>query len=261
MTIPYLENQMGVETIMSTPRPNLVCYLALHQCYCDSPVHEQLDKLALLSEEELGNRLVEKCIKYGHWSVAEQAFFTFNVWGYPHDVMVQARTHRHLSFSVQSQRYTYKKINELGNKYIETSLTETEQLYDSCEELQRLFYFRRPGQLYLDRDGNKYEYTQHDFEDDLVDTLDCAILFAERINNGKAPEHARQLLSQNVRQHFIMGGNARALLHFCDLRLPKDAQLEIRYMAQAMFDQFSLYMPELSQWYKQHRYGKSKLSP
>jgi thymidylate synthase (FAD) len=252
--INYLENQMGVKTLTSTPRPNLVCYLALHQCYSDSPVHRQLETLSELPDSELGRRLVDKCIKFGHWSVAEQAFFSFNAWGYPHDVLVQARTHRHLSFSAQSQRYTYKKIFDLGNQYILNGIVD----YNA---LQQLFYFRRPDQKYLDRDGNKYLYSQSDFENDIIDTFESAVKFSERVTNGKAPEHARQLLNQNIRQHFVVGGNARAILHFCDLRLPKDAQCEIQHMAKSLFDNFSEYMPELAAWYKQNRYGKSKLSP
>jgi thymidylate synthase (FAD) len=238
----------------STPRPNLMCYMALHQCYADWPVYEELEKYALLSEEELGKRLVERCIKYGHWSVAEQAYFTFNVWGYPHDVLVQARTHRHLSFSAQSQRYTFKKIYDFGNHYL---------LHDfvSYEELQRLFYFREPNKKYLDREGNKYEYTQANFERDILATFELVVKYAERMHEGMSPEHARHLLPQNIRQHFVLGANARAILHFCDLRLPKDAQGEIRHMAESLFNVFSREMPELAEWYKVNRYQKSKLSP
>lgn len=245
---------MSTELIGATPRPNLVCYLALHQCYSDSPVFLESEKYGLLSDAELGKRLVEKCIQFGHWSVVEQAYFSFNVWGYPHDVLVQARTHRHMSFSAQSQRYTFKRIHEMGNQYLLHGLTP----YD---ELQKLFYFREPEKHYLDREANKYIYRQSQFEEDVLRTFELVVKFSERILDGQAPEHARQLLPQNIRQHFVLGCNARALLHFCDLRLPKDAQGEIRHMAHSLFTEFEALMPEVAQWYRLNRYQKSKLSP
>lgn len=248
------KNDMGVELISATPRPNLVCYMALHQCYADFPVHTELQKYTELSEAELGRRLVDKCIKFGHWSVAEQAFFTFNVWGYPHDVLVQARTHRHMSFSAQSQRYTFKQVYELGNQYVLNGI-------EDYSKLQELFYFREPESTYLDREGNRYLYRQEDLEKDLFATLVSAANFADRVSNGHAPEHARHLLTQNIRQHFILGCNARALLHFCDLRLPKDAQSEIRHMASSLFAEFEGLMPELAEWYRTQRMYKNKLSP
>lgn len=245
---------MGVELMGATPRPNLVCYMALHQCYADVPVYTELEKFKALPEAELGRRLVDRCIKFGHWSVVEQAFFSFNVWGYPHDVLVQARTHRHMSFSAQSQRYTFKRIYELGNQYVLNGITD----YDI---LQELFYFREPDRTYLDREGNKYIYRWSDFERDLMDTLSAVARFATRISEGHAPEHARQLLTQNVRQHYVLGCNARALLHFCDLRLPRDAQSEIRHKAESLFSEFEPQMPEVAQWYREHRMGKNRLSP
>lgn len=248
------KNPHGVHLLSSTFNPNETCYMALHQCYSDYAV--ALEPNPLLSEEEYGNRLVKNCIKFGHWSVIEHAQMVFNVWGFPHDVLVQARTHRHLSFSAQSQRYTYKRVYDLGNQYLLNGHGNT-----SYDELLDLFYFREPGQTYLDREGNKYHYSYELFESDVVDTFNSVVRFAERIHQGYAPEHARQILPQNIRQHFVLSCNARALLHFCDLRLPADAQLEIRKMATLLFENFETYMPEVAQWYRKNRYGKSRLAP
>ena len=55
--------------------------------------------------------------------------------------------------------------------------------------------------------------------------------------------------------------NARSLLHFCDLRIPKDAQSEIRTMAEMLFEEFKIWMPEVAEWYEKNRKGKNKLSP
>ena len=78
---------------------------------------------------------------------------------------------------------------------------------------------------------------------------------------GYAPEHARDFLPQNIRQNFSVTLNARSLLHFCDMRIPKDAQLEIRTLAMMMFDHFKEFMPEVAEYYEKKRYGKNKLAP
>lgn len=254
MSLITYKNPCGVSLLSATPNPNKTCWMALHQCYSDAPVVSS--DTPNISEKEFGDRLVKNCIQYGHWSVVEHAHMVFNVWGFPHDVLVQARTHRHLSFSAQSQRYTYKRVYDLGNQYL---LNGHGSVY--YEDLLELFYFREPGHKYLDREGTKYVYTHELFESDVVDTFNSVVRFAERIHQGYAPEHARQILTQNLRQHFVMSCNARALLHFCDLRLPKDAQLEIRSMAELLFYQFKSYMPELAAWYEKKRHGKSLLAP
>jgi thymidylate synthase (FAD) len=187
--------------------------------------------------------------------VLEHAHFVFNAVNYPHDVVVQARTHRILSFSVQSQRYTYEKVYNLGKLVAERRPSKPELL------LNDTFYFRNPGEKYIDREGNKYTYTDADHLEDVDDTLEACVKFAERIDKGYAPEHARMQLPQNFRQNFVVSGNARALLHFCDLRLPKDAQTEIRDFAEKLFLIYETQMPEVAEWYRKNRYGRNKLSP
>ena len=85
--------------------------------------------------------------------------------------------------------------------------------------------------------------------------------YTEGVNNGVAPEQVRDLLPQSIRQDFVVTMNARSLLHFCDLRLPADAQPEIRTLAQILFDELSDWMPEVAEHYRKTRFGKNKLSP
>lgn len=246
---------MQVELLSCTPNPNLICYEAMHQCYSCDGVFLDRHSYQDLNPSELGRRIVKNCISHGHWSILEPAYFVFNAIGYPHDVIVQARTHRHLSFSVQSQRYTFEKIYNLGKILLENRPNFPEEL------IKDAFYFRTPDHKYYDREGNKYLYSLADYEDDLNEVARACKIFASKIDKGFAPEHARQTLPQNIRQHFVMSCNARALLHFCDLRLPRDAQLEIRHFATEVFNIFSEHMPEVAEWYRQNRYGKNKLSP
>ncbi len=187
----------------------------------------------------------------------EHPHITFCVSGFPHNVMAQATRHRLLSFSVQSQRYTGQRIQKLALKYEDTALGPDE---DWLEKAEALFYLRPVGE-YLDREGRKYLYSQEDRYGDSCYLSQFVLDYRDRLDQGYAPEHARDFLPQNIRQDFVVTFNARSLLHFCDLRLPKDAQLEIRTMAQMLFEKFKEWMPEVAQWYEKNRYEKSKLAP
>lgn len=245
-----------VEILSKTEKPNLLSYLALHQCYAEKATADDLSKYSALSEEELGKRVVNKCLKFGHYSVIEHPTITFNVIGFPHSVMVQMTRHRHLSFSVQSQRYTGERIVKNANKI----LRNFDGKYCKKELVEEIFYLRPTGD-YLDREGHKYLYSSEDRERDLNDIVRLMLDYTERLNNGVAPEHARDLLPQSIRQDFVVTMNARSLLHFCDLRLPADAQPEIRTLAQILFDELSDWMPEVAEHYRKTRFGKNKLSP
>jgi thymidylate synthase (FAD) len=187
----------------------------------------------------------------------EHPSITFNVINFPHSVMVQARTHRiGITFDVQSQRYTSKRILRL-NQVLKNTTDPTEIL----SLLQEVFYFRPTG-YYFDREGNKYLYSEEEREKDIIFTKNAVEYYAHKVENqGYAPEHARDLLTQNIRQHFVVTFNARSLLHFCDLRLPKDAQPEIRNLAYLIFTHFSNWMPEVAEFYAKKRFGKNLLAP
>lgn len=263
----YLINDplFRIEILAKTERPNLVSYLAMHQCYSEKVIIDEIPELSKLPDFELGRRVVDKCLKFGHWSVIEAPTITFCVSGFPHNVMVQATRHRHLSFSVQSQRYTGERIFKLAKLLVtcdKEKCTEDADYKTYLEErIKTCFYFRPVGK-YLDRNGNKYEYSERDLKTDISHVWESLKHYYHIVSNvGFAPEHSRDFLPQNIRQDFVVTMNARSLLHFCDLRLPHDAQPEIRTMAEIIFDKFESWMPECATWYRQHRYAKNKLSP
>ena len=162
--------------------------------------------------------------------------------------MAQATRHRLLSFSVQSQRYTSQRIATVANDF-------------SVTELEKVFYFRPIGS-YFDREGNKYKYEQMHRNEDMRVTKQLIEFYAGKLKlDGLAPEHARDLLPQNIRQDFVVTFNARSLLHFCDLRLPSDAQPEIRTMAEMLFERFKEWMPSVAEFYEKTRKNKNKLAP
>ncbi len=253
--LDLLDPQFSVQVLSKTQRPNLLCYLAMHQDYSEDFVAKEYDKLSQLSESELGDRVVRNCIKYQHWGILEHPSITFNVINFPHSVMVQARTHRvGVSFDVQSQRYTSQRILSLAQQ-LKVSPENYTQL------IEEVFYFRAVGH-YFDREGKKYYYSPSQRDQDILFTQNAIAFYADKVNQeGHAPEHARDILTQNIRQHFVVSFNARSLLHFCDLRLPKDAQPEIRNLGELLFVEFTKWMPEVAAFYSKKRMGKNLLAP
>jgi len=256
-----LDPRFAVKILSKTDRPNLLCYLAMHQDYSENFVAQELDKLASYSEVELGRRIVKNCVNQSHWGILEHPSITLNVINFPHSVMVQARTHRvGVSFDCQSQRYTSQRIIKLAEKLgqLEQQSTPEERLFKLIEDV---FYFRAIGD-YFDRESNKYYYSEKERNQDILFTKKAIEFYADKVKNGGyAPEHARDTLTQNIRQHFVVTFNARSLLHFCDLRLPKDAQSEIRNLASLIFQHFEIWMPEVAEVYRKKRLGKNLLAP
>ena len=271
-----LDNRFKVTVLSKTERPNLLTYLALHQDYSEVDVASEYEKLSALSEAELGRRVVERCIKYKHWGPLEHPAITFNVANFPHNVMVQGRTHRiACSWDVQSQRYTGKRVISLAETLMSLLQTNEKEAFKlNCfglkgekrqqakEAIEELFYFRPAERHYLDREGNKYYYTkERRWRHILLAGNNVLEYYSDVKYGGFAPEHARDNLIQGIRQHFVVSFNARSLLHFCDLRLPKDAQSEIRDLAELIFEEFKLWMPEVAAIYEKKRKGKNLLAP
>lgn len=102
-----LHNQMTLKntnlTVLSkSANPQNLASQALHVCYSEMPLsHKSNNKWGLRSEARAGKIVVDKCLKFGHWSILEMPHITFNVEGFPNSTMVQSRTHRHISHQCQ----------------------------------------------------------------------------------------------------------------------------------------------------------------
>ena len=151
----------------------------------------------------------------------------------------------HNSFDVQSMRYTGDRICKAANGEL---------------DLEEVFYLRKPD-LYRDRNGHVYKYTEEHRAFDLNLCRAAAGRYAELIAQGFAEEHARGILPFDYRQHFVVSFTMRALMHFLDLRSKLDAQLEIRAMCDLMWPHFEEWAPQIAGWYQQHRRYKARLAP
>lgn len=227
------DKYFNVETIRCTQNPQQLIWYCMHQDHSSEYVVDEINERGqLIDEKKAGNKAVEKALKYKHDGILEHCQISFNCGYFPHTVMVQGRTHRHTTWDVQSMRYSSQHIIDvaLGNK-----------------EVEKVFYFRPEG-YYQDRKGKKYYYSQEEIEKDKHVCIVLCQNYNYKINKGFAEEHCRDLIPQNIRQHFFVSMNARALFHFINLRIKKDAQLEIQALAEMMAIEAVKWMPEISEY-------------
>jgi len=241
-----IDSRFAVATVSSTNEPQRTIWAAMHQDYSEEFVGTDLANRP--EESKAGDLLIKHLLagERGHYGPLEHAQIVLAVGWFPHSVMQQARTHRvGVSFDVQSGRYTSKRIMDVAL---------------GTRDIEEVFYLRPVG-IYMDRSGDKYEYTQDQRIIDVARCYDAAGHYAYRIRQGMSEEHARDLVPHAIRQHFVVSFSLRALMHFLDLRAKRDAQLEIQQLCDLIRPAFELWTPEIAKWYLSKRWGKAKLAP
>ncbi len=109
-----LDKNLQVVVLQCYPEPEKVIYQAGKADYSETPIHSQ----QIPSSHECGVWVVDRLLsnEKGHWGPLEHPAITFSVSGYVHNVAMQARTHRvGVSFDVQSQRYTGKRVIKVAS--------------------------------------------------------------------------------------------------------------------------------------------------
>lgn len=238
-----LDPLFAVQTLAATPAPQTLIYLGLHQDYSEDTVWDATPP----TEDRCGEISIRRLLdgKRGHYGPLEAPQISFNVCGFPHTVMQQARTHRIASFDVQSGRYTGNRIVDVAN---------------GSRTVEEVFYLRPVGN-YSDREGKKYTYHAFQRAADLDLCQQFAHHYASRIIEGFSEEHARDLCPYAIRQHFVVSFNMRSLMHFLSVRGKLDAQLEIRELADLMLQEFKVWAPEIAGWYEANLHQKALLAP
>lgn len=140
--------------------------------------------------------LVRRVIGYGHHSILEHASFTFAIEGIGRACSHQLVRYRIASFSQQSQRYV-----EANN-----------------------FDVVVPASIQVSKHLKKFGSLMADIKE----------LYTEMIKDGVPKEDARFILPNATTTKLTMTMNARELWHFFAQRLCKQAQWEIRQLAEAI---------------------------
>jgi thymidylate synthase (FAD) len=159
---------------------------------------------------------------------------------------MQARTHRvGVSFDVQSQRYTGKRVIKVASGELKP---------------EDVFYVR-PAGFYTNRYGKKYDWTEEDYQDELNWIVEGCKRYATKYEKGMCEEHIRDYLAQAIRQNFVVSFNLRSVLHIMDLRAKMDAQLEIQALCEQFVPHLQKWTPNVWKYYEEKRLHRARLSP
>ena len=238
-----MDSRFRVEVISRTPRPQQTIYAAMHQDYSEEfAAYEPWPE-----EDAAGDIIVKRLLAggRGHWGPLEHPQIVLNVGWFPHSTMQQIRTHRHLSFDVQSFRYSGQRISDVAEGQL---------------DVEDVFYLRPLG-VYCDRTGKQYEYSPYARQQDLNWCMEASCRYKQRIEHGFSEEHARGLIPFDIRQHWVMSGNLRSMLHLMDLRAKADAQLEAQQLCALTWPHIKAWVPAIAEWYESNRLGKARLAP
>jgi len=171
-----------------------------------------------LSTEEKDKKLINYLLKHGHFSPFEHISFTFHVKA-PIFVVRQWFRHRiGMSPNEISRRYTSKQADEFYlPDHIRIQDTKNKQGSFKTDD-------KELTQKAINKIEKIYDETYS--------------VYKELLDMGVAREMARTVLPVGQYTEFYLTTNARAIMHFLDLRADSHAQWEIQEYAKAIAEVF-----------------------
>ena len=187
---------MNVNLLVSTPNPVEVMYIAGRIC-------RNKDVNAVLKEakdkpQEVKEKFIQKLIKAGHESILEHVSFTFVVSNISRIATHQLVRHRVASYAQYSHRGMDDELTFIIPDSLSDKMNEKEEINNFI-----MGYLEQAGGFYYDL-----------------------------VKLGIPPEDARFMLPNGLASNIMFTMNGRELRHFLKLRLAKNAQWEIRQLAQ-----------------------------
>jgi len=238
----YSPNGLYVQVIDGYRHPDETVWYAMHQCYCAGfAMDDPLPK-------DPGKAIVERLLKRSHFGPLEHVALTVNIGGVSRALMAQLTRHRTgISFDVQSLRYT--KLIDIDVD--ESTFQIPPYLREGADGTVRE---RFVGTKEVDKPDMAREKLMASYRRSLQDYL-------ELLEAGVPAEDARMVLPHGLRIHMVMSANVRTFFHLLDMRLPPNAQWEIRELCELFLHIGELWMPKVYQWYRENRAYKHKLAP
>ena len=187
-----------------------------------------------LSTSEKDKKLIDYLMEHGHLTPFEHIVFTFHVKA-PIFVVRQLFRHRiGVSYNEISKRYSSKNSDE--------------------------FYI--PNHIRFQDDKNKqgsYKSEDEEFSSQMISLIeevyDKALeTYEEMLKYGVAREMARMVLPVGQYTEFYFTVNARALMHFINLRADSHAQWEIQEYAKTLAKFLKYYCPWTYESFLKHEY-------
>ena len=243
-----------VVVLAATPDPEKLVWQAAHQ---DVTPNLSADDSVPASH---GEAIVKRLLQRGHFGPFEHPHITFNIGGISRACMAQLTRHRvGISFDVQSLRYTTVDLDleavraPEGLKFVDEHLVLPPYLRDDPEKPVKVVERGRSPRR-IQEPKTALERIRMAYATALRD-------YFQLISMGVPAEDARMVLPIGLRINLVMTVNARSLMHILDMRLPPNAQWEIRELCGALLDLAELWMPHTFEWYRENRAGKHMLAP
>jgi len=185
---------MKVRLLSYTKDPEQIVAAAIRQCYAAVGAKELKKKIDKVTRE----RLIKQVLSSGHTSTLEHASFTFGIEGISRVSEIQLIRHRvGCSYSIQSGRY----VKRGEAKFVIPLAIQNDK--------KILLRYKK---ILKEVQG----------------------LYNEMTDKGIKAEDARYLQPQSIQTKIVVTMNARALLHFLELRCCQRAQWEIQQLANLM---------------------------
>lgn len=199
----------------------VVALAAIRQCYSHKTAIEVLETESekyFGERGKEGQRLFKQIVSSGHTSTLEHISFTFAVENVSRALLAQLTRHRHISFSVQSQRYVKlsSESRSGGFDYVKPqTITEDKVTGPSAD------------------DDYYVEFKATEIFEDIM--WDIQYAYDKLITAGIPQEDARAVLPNATATNLVMTLNLRTALDFYAKRKPGNgAQVEITQLAETI---------------------------
>lgn len=197
-----ITSQPLVKLISVTPKAEeIIAYCARVSNPTNQENHETVD------------RLLDYCVRHGHWSVFEMANLVLEI-NTTRAISPQILRHRSFTFQEFSQRYA-STLEGLGGLY--------------PPHLRRQDQKNRQNST----DDLKAEDTQLFYRRIHAHFAEAEDLYSEMVSKGIAKECAREVLPLAAPTRLYMNGTIRSWIHYINLRSGNGTQLEHRQIAEA----------------------------
>lgn len=216
----------------------VVALAAIRQCYSHKTALEVLETESekyFGERGKEGQRLFKQIVSSGHTSTLEHISFTFAVENVSRALLAQLTRHRHISFSVQSQRYV-KLSSESRSNGFNYVIPET------IESKKKLFAID---------EGDAWQplmKVKEVYEEIMMPTIQE--FYDKLIEMGIPQEDARSVLPNATATNLVMTLNLRTALDFYSKRKPGNgAQAEIAQLAERIKEAIAEVEPWTEQFF------------
>lgn len=187
------------------------------------------------------DRLFRHITSSGHTSTLEHINYTFSVEGVSRALLAQLTRHRHLSFSVQSQRYVRMGSDDKSCGFEFVSPPSLKNKVTSDRRLRGY-------------DGEREEsiFTVVTATEEFEDAMKQLQVTYDRLRAAGVPaEDARMILPNAATTNIVLTGNLRTFLEFYKKRKHgKGAQWEIADLAEGIKDSILLVDPWIEKYFE-----------